>query len=241
MKICGRKDADARESHNRGDDVKVLFGEWTFDADTRQLHHGTEEVHISTKAFDLLKLLIDARPRVVSKAELQEELWPEIFVSEANLFTLVSEIRGAIEDDARHSRFVRTVHGVGYAFSGEAIEASSAAAAARAANTACVLIWESRRFALADGEHVIGRDVDIAITLDSPTVSRHHARLRVTPDAATIEDMNSKNGTFLNDAPVRGEKRIVDGDRIRVGSLLMTFRRVGPAFTTETEPGPTSC
>jgi DNA-binding winged helix-turn-helix (wHTH) protein len=218
--------------------VTVLFGDWTFDAEARQLRGGTgaAEVHLSTKAFDLLRLLIDARPRVVSKADLQEALWPGIFVSEANLFTLVSEIRGAIEDDARHSRFVRTVHGVGYAFSGDAIEMGRGAPPGRAATTACVLISETRQFGLTVGEHVIGRDIDVAVTLDSATVSRRHARLRVTQDAATIEDLGSKNGTFLNDARVSGEESVVtDGDRIRIGSLLLTFRRIGPACSTETE------
>src|SRR5207247_8292528 len=157
--------------------VKVVFGGWTFDADTRQLHHGAEEVHLSTKAFDLLRLLIEARPRVVSKAELQEVLWPGIFVSETNLFTLISEIRAAIEDDARRSRFVRTVHGVGYAFSGEAVEASGGEPRARSEGAVCLLIADALRFALPEGDHVIGRDVDVAVTLDSPTLSRHYARL----------------------------------------------------------------
>jgi DNA-binding winged helix-turn-helix (wHTH) protein len=214
--------------------VKVLFGEWTFDVETRQLHHGVEEVHLSTKAFDLLRLLIDARPRVLSKGELQEALWPSTFVSEANLFTLVSEIRTALDDDARHSRFVRTVHNVGYAFSGEAVDVSGETQAS-VPRAACVLMWESRRFPLAEGEHVIGRDLDITVTLESTTVSRRHARLRVTTSAVTIEDLDSKNGTFLNDARVTGEVNVADGDRIRVGSLLTTFRRVGPSSSTDTE------
>jgi len=214
--------------------VRVLFGEWTFDVETRQLHHGAEEVHLSTKAFDLLRLLIDTRPRVVSKAELQEALWPGVFVSEANLFTLVSEIRTALGDDARHSRFVRTVHNVGYAFSGEAVDVGRGAQAG-VSPAACVLMWESCQFALAEGEHVIGRDLDIAVTLESTTVSRRHARLRVTPGAVTIEDLGSKNGTFLNDVRVAGEMNVADGDRIRIGSLLTTFRRMGPSTPTDTE------
>jgi DNA-binding winged helix-turn-helix (wHTH) protein len=214
--------------------MKVLFGEWTFDGETRQLHHGTEEVHLSTKAFDLLRLLIDARPRVLSKAELQEVLWPNTFVSEANLFTLVSEIRTVLGDDARHSRFVRTVHNVGYAFSGEAVDVGRGTQA-NVSPAACVLIWESRHFPLPEGEHVIGRDLDIAVTLESTTVSRRHARLRVSTTAVTIEDLESKNGTFLNDTRVASEMAVADGDRIRVGSLLTTLRRVGPSSSTDTE------
>jgi pSer/pThr/pTyr-binding forkhead associated (FHA) protein len=98
-----------------------------------------------------------------------------------------------------------------------------------------VLVWETRQFPLPEGEHVIGRDLDVAVTLDSTTVSRRHARLRVTPDAATIEDLGSKNGTFLNDARVVKETGVTNGDRIRVGSMLTTFRRIGSGFSTQTE------
>jgi DNA-binding winged helix-turn-helix (wHTH) protein len=214
--------------------VKVLFGEWTLDSETRQVLHASKQIHLSTKAFDLLKLLIEARPRVVSKGELQDALWPGIFVSETNLFSLISEIRAAIEDEARHPRFVRTVHGIGYAFSGDARDVAGTVAA-RGTTAVCVLVWEGRQYSLAEGEHLIGRDSDIAVTLESTTISRRHACLRVTKQAATIQDLGSKNGTFLNDERVAGEMEVADGDRIRVGSVLTTFRRVGPASSTETE------
>lgn len=215
--------------------MKVQFDGWTFDAETRQLHRGAETVHLTTKAFDLLGLLLAARPRVVSKGDLQEALWPGVFVSETNLFSLISEIRAAIEDDARHARFVRTVHGVGYAFSGEATDIGGAAAPTRRMPAAWVLVWEDRQFPLVDGEHIIGRDPDITVTLESTTVSRQHARLCVSPSDVTINDLGSKNGTFLNNNRVVEETRVSNGDRIRVGSLVTTLRRVSPASSTETE------
>ena len=212
--------------------MSVRFGDWTFDTQTRRLHRGVEDVHLTTKAFDLLRLLIDARPRVLAKNDLQDALWPGVFVSETNLFTLISEIRGAIEDDARHPRFIRTVHGVGYAFSGEAIALSDGAARSTAS---WVLVWDDRQFPLVEGERIIGRDLDVDVTLDSTTVSRRHARLHLSPDAATIEDLGSKNGTFVNDAPVVEPTVVSDGDRIRIGSLVTRLRRVGPTSSTETE------
>jgi DNA-binding winged helix-turn-helix (wHTH) protein len=215
--------------------VKVIFGEWTLDTDTRQLCRGVTELHLSTKAFDLLALLVQARPRVVTKAELQEALWQDVFVSEASLFTLVSEIRHAVEDSPRGSGFLRTVHGVGYAFSGEAIEVPRVGVPHAATTPACVIVWENRRFPLPEGEHVIGRDPDIAVMLDSTGVSRRHARLHVTGDSASIEDLQSKNGTFVNDVRVADRAPLRDGDRLRFGSLLTTFRRGGPASSTETE------
>jgi DNA-binding winged helix-turn-helix (wHTH) protein len=215
--------------------VSVRFGDWTFDTETRRLHRGVEDVHLTTKAFELLRMLIDARPRVLSKSELQDALWPAVFVSETNLFTLISEIRAAIEDDARHPRFVRTVHGVGYAFSGEAIPLSGDATRRAATSAFWVLVWEERQFPLMQGERIIGRDLDVDVTLESTTVSRRHARLQLSQETATIEDLESKNGTFVNDMRVVEATAVNDGDRIRIGSLVTRLRRVGPTSSTETE------
>jgi Tol biopolymer transport system component/DNA-binding winged helix-turn-helix (wHTH) protein len=103
--------------------MRVLFGPFTLDAETRQLMHGGDERHLAPKAFDLLELLVRERPRAVSKSRLLEELWPGTFVVEANLSNLVAELRAALDDDARSPRYVRTVYGRGYAFSEEAREA----------------------------------------------------------------------------------------------------------------------
>jgi DNA-binding winged helix-turn-helix (wHTH) protein len=86
--------------------VKVRFGEVRFDDEARQLSKHEHPVHLSGKAYELLRLLLERRPAALSKAELQEHLWPDTFVSEANLPTLVTEIRDAIDDDAV-AQFVR--------------------------------------------------------------------------------------------------------------------------------------
>ncbi len=102
--------------------MKVLFGDCTFDSGARTLVRGSELVRLSGKAFQLLDLLLTARPKPIEKSELFARLWPDTFVSEANLASLVKEIRAAIGDDARAPRFVRTVHRYGYAFSGPVTE-----------------------------------------------------------------------------------------------------------------------
>jgi DNA-binding winged helix-turn-helix (wHTH) protein len=83
-------------------------------------------VHLSPKALELLNALVESRPRALSKAALIEQLWPATFVSEANLATLIAEIRVSLRDQARNSRFVRTVPRFGYAFAGTAVPVSSA-------------------------------------------------------------------------------------------------------------------
>jgi DNA-binding winged helix-turn-helix (wHTH) protein len=96
----------------------TTFGRFTVDSDTRQLRRDGRAVHLSPKAFELLLALLAARPRVLSKADLQDRLWPHTFVAEANLSNLVAEVRKAIGDTSRAPRFLRTAHGFGYAFFG---------------------------------------------------------------------------------------------------------------------------
>lgn len=102
--------------------MRLLFGDCTFDSDSRTLTRNGESVRMTGKAFQLLELLLAARPNPIEKTELFSKLWPDTFVSEANLASLVKEIRAAIGDDARAPRFVRTVHRFGYAFSGTVTE-----------------------------------------------------------------------------------------------------------------------
>ena len=95
------------------------FGDFTFDHDIRQLVLNTSEVHLSPKAFELLAVLLANRFRAVSKAELQQHLWPSTFVEETNVAGLVAEIRRALRDTASSPMFVRTVYGFGYRFVGD--------------------------------------------------------------------------------------------------------------------------
>ena len=106
--------------------MKIRFGPFTLDLDTRQLTRGRREIHLAPKAFELLVTLVLDRPKVLSKAVLQQRLWPETFVAEANLSNLVAEIREALGDRARAPLFVRTAHGFGYAFCGDATALPSA-------------------------------------------------------------------------------------------------------------------
>jgi DNA-binding winged helix-turn-helix (wHTH) protein len=99
--------------------VVVRFGDCWFDGETRQLFREEDVVPLSPKAFRLLEHLIQEAPRAISKDELHRVLWPHIFVSEGNLARLATEVRWAIGDSAHNPRFVRTVHGFGYSFSGE--------------------------------------------------------------------------------------------------------------------------
>ena len=92
------------------------FGDFLLDLDTHELVRAGAPVSLSPKALQLLGILVENRPRALSKSELHDRLWPSTFVVEKNLTNLVSEIREAIGDDPVHPRFIRTVHRFGYSF-----------------------------------------------------------------------------------------------------------------------------
>jgi DNA-binding winged helix-turn-helix (wHTH) protein len=208
--------------------VKICFGPFELNLQTRQLAREGQEVHLSTKAFDLLAALVAERPNVISKGVLQQRLWPETFVAEANLSNLIAEIRQALDDSSREPRYIRTVHRIGYAFCAETTVPQVAPAAP------CWIEWGQHRFPLGGGEHVIGRDPDVSIRIDASTVSRRHARIVVGPAGAVLEDFGSKNGTFHGGEKVSSPVPLADGDSIRIGSQVLTFR-ARSADSTETQ------
>ena len=125
---------------------------------------------------------------------------------------------------------VRTVHGFGYAFAASAREIE-APDAVRVLNW---IVFNGRERSLEEGEHVLGRDADVAIPLSSSTVSRNHARITITGPVAVLEDLGSKNGTLLQGQPVTAPIELTDGDRIRIGAFELVFRSLMSAGSTET-------
>lgn len=214
--------------------MRIRFGAFTLCRDSRQLLRNDRELHLTPKAFQLLATLIDERPNVLSKVVLQQLLWPDSFVAEANLSNLVAEIRQALRDRRRVPQWIRTAHGFGYAFSGEASPLTGGPERG-SDRPGCWLEWGRRRFPLPVGEHIIGRDPGVDIRLDASTVSRHHARLLVMPAGTVLEDSGSKNGTRLGSERVTSPVQLADGDAIHIGSLLVTFHMRNSGSSTETQ------
>jgi len=214
--------------------LRVRFGAYVLDTDVRQLTSEGAPLHLSPKAFDLLTLLVEQRPAVVDKASIRERLWPGVHVVDATLSNLVVEIRNALKDRPSSPAFVRTVHGVGYAFAGEAVAVDDErpGGPARAADpsrpTPFWVVWKDRPIVLTSGDNVMGRDAACAVWLDADGVSRRHACIRVPVDDAesgvTIEDLSSTNGTFVGGRRVTAARPLAHGDRIRMGRATIVFR-----------------
>ena len=211
--------------------MRFRFAGFTLDDLRRQLLAGEAPVHLSPKAYELLKVLVERRPGAISKADLHDRLWPGTFVSDVNLAALVAEVRAALGDGGRHGRFVRTVHGFGYAFDHEVVAEGEAAEGTPALSPPaggrdCWLSWGERDYTLRPGEQTIGRDAEADVRIDALSISRHHARVTWRGADASIEDLGSKNGTWVNGARVEGAMRLEDGDEVRLGTITLTYRNL---------------
>ena len=215
--------------------MKVTFGGVMLDSDARQLLRGAEPVSLSPKAFDLLTYLIENRPNALSKDVLHHRLWPGVFVSDTNLAGLVAEIRRALGDDARTPRFVRTVQRFGYAFAGtvEAARGPSATLKGSGFIGGCWLARGTRQIPLSGGENILGREENGG-PLASNSISRRHARITVDGTNAYLEDLGSKNGTFLRGRSVSGRETLADGDTIKLGAVAFVFRAPASDRSTRT-------
>ncbi len=216
---------------------RFRFGEFTLEIEARQLREQERIIHVSSKALDLLHVLLENRPRVVSKPDLNDRLWPDTFVSDVNLATIVAELRRALRDDAARPRFIRTVHRHGYAFSGTAtVEAPRTETAVETLGTHW-LVWENGQARLRAGDNILGRGRRATVWLDSPAISRHHAKIIVTRSDATVEDLGSRNGTYVRGERIASPVRLNDGDEIRVGSVVVRYRvNSGQETTILSEP-----
>ena len=208
------------------------FESFTLDSRTRRLLRDDKEIHLSPKAFDLLLSLVENRSRAMSKADLHKQLWPSTFVLETNLASLVAEVRRALGDAADDSRFVRTMHRFGYWFI-SSVHVGDAGEGPVRSLARYWLVWETRQVPLTEGDNILGRAPDAAVWIDALGVSRHHARIIVEGHHATVEDLGSKNGTYVGAQRISAPCRLADGDQIRLGSVVVTFRIPPPVGSTE--------
>jgi hypothetical protein len=184
------------------------------------------ELQLPPKAFELLLILVKNQPNAVPHAQLHAALWPGVHVSETSLAALVTQLRKALGD-----RVIRTLHRVGYAFIGDVIVAGHTHAVG---GPVCRLIWHGKSIDVPAGESVIGRDRGCAVQIDAESVSRQHARLNVVGHEVSIEDLGSKNGTWVAGERIRGTAALTDGTTVRLGSETLRFEIVIDGRPTKT-------
>lgn len=217
--------------------MNVRFGPFEFDSATRQLLREGTPMHLSPKSFDLLQILVERRPAVVTKTELQDRLWPDSVVLEANLANAVAEIRKALGDDPKAPRFVATVSRRGYRFSGH-VEPAPGPGGRPQEPVRWWLVWKETTLPLSEGKNVVGRHPNSAVWINGTSVSREHAHIVITAGRATVEDRDSTNGTFVNGTRITTRHPLVDGTTVTFGSEPAVFREWSDADAPRTERVP---
>jgi DNA-binding winged helix-turn-helix (wHTH) protein len=199
----------------------------------RELSRNGQTVSLEPKLFTLLNVLIERRPAVLTYEEIDELLWPNVYVARTSLTRLISELR-ALLGDSGEGHIIRTVYKKGYAFAATV----SSVGATQAAPTAFAILWNGRLLPLAPGENIAGRGVECSLLIDASSVSRRHARFMISGAAASVEDLGSTNGTFVNDAKITAATALRDGDVIALGQAVMKCRSFDPVAPTEVTPRP---
>jgi DNA-binding winged helix-turn-helix (wHTH) protein/tetratricopeptide (TPR) repeat protein len=98
-------------------DEKILvFEPFRVDVADERLWRGEDAVHLTNKAFCVLRHLAEHPAQLVTKDALLEAVWPDTNVSEAAMTVCIRELRQALEDDAQAPQFIETVRGRGYRF-----------------------------------------------------------------------------------------------------------------------------
>lgn len=228
------------------------MGEWLVIPDLDRMTRNAEVHHVEPKIMDVLVLLASRPGHVFSRADIIDAVWAKKFIGESALSRAVALLREALDDDAHAPSFIETIPKRGYRLLGavESVDEATANAAVQAgahhaasgAGTRggaarpeglCSLTWGQVRLALADGEHLIGRDPQAVLRIPSNRVSRRHARIAVSGAHAVIEDMESRNGTFVRGRRVTAPTELADGDEIFVGSEVIAFAVTFPEGSTQ--------
>jgi DNA-binding winged helix-turn-helix (wHTH) protein len=214
--------------------MRLQFADCVLDLRARQLERQGKNVSLEPKMYELLEVLIKRRPAVVTNNELDELLWPDVYVARTSLTRLVSELRAVLGDAPRDSRIIRTAYKAGYAFCADV----TSLPAAHAAPATIEVLWMKQSLPLTEGEHIAGRDAECSLVIDGTTVSRRHARITVAHGAATIEDLDSTNGTHVNGTRISAPTRLAPGDEFALGSEVLRLRlRSASALTVKVDAG----
>lgn len=214
------------------------FGRFLYDPVSRGLLKDGAEIALTHKSRELLLLFLHNPGKLLTREEIVEKLWSDVAVTDDALRFQVAELRKAFGDNG--DAFIQTIRREGYRW-----EAPVRAAADRPVRPVVTdgappsgprfrLVLETREVQLLEGENIIGRDPDGALWIDHPSVSRRHARIVVSAGKASLEDLESKNGTFLRGKRLEKKTLLADGDQLRIGPESMIFRTVS-AETTRTE------
>ena len=223
------------------------FGGFELDVAAYALRRGGERLKLEKIPMEVLILLVRSAGVLVDRTEIQAALWrPDVFVEhDSAINTAVRKIRQVLDDDAQTPRFVETVVGrklfvaqvecsTPESMAGNHVEAEAPerSAAQHRAFPSYRVTRGQHEFVLSSGDNLLGRDPDANVYIDHPSVSRRHARISIAAGGATLEDLRSRNGTFLDGRKIDRRRELRHGAIIGLGPITLTLVVIsGPAST----------
>ena len=200
------------------------LAQWRVDPTACELRDGDEVIRLRPKVMELLAVFARNPGEVMSKHCLLDLVWSDVTVGDASLTVAVGELRDALGDNPEKSEFIETIPRRGYRLiapvSRDEIDDM------RAEASRFWLMGAGLELVLRQGINLIGRAPDAEIRIESPKVSRRHARITVDGDTAVVEDLGSKNGTFVDDHRVTSPTPLANGNQLRLGQLAALLRIV---------------
>lgn len=208
------------------DGVGTAFrvGEWLVEPSLNRISNDEISVRLQLKVMDVLVCLAERAGEVVTRQEIIDRVWATEYIADNTLTHAIAEIRAALGDDAREPRYIETIPRRGYRMI--APVAPFDADRVQSGGSVFWLTGAGVELVLHQGENLIGRVPDAHIRIKSPKISRRHARITVNGESAVVEDLGSKNGTFVGGVRVDGPTPLGHADQIRLGQLAALLRVV---------------
>jgi len=207
------------------------LGGWLVEPTLDRISRDGQIVRLRPRAMDVLICLALEAGKLASKQNIIDAVWRTEFVSEHALTQVVAELRSALGDDARNPSYIENIPRRGYRLVAAVTAVAMSVPSARDASLPFKLQGDDCDHPLIQGPNIIGRTGDADISIDLTEVSRCHARILVQGTTATIEDLGSKNGTFLNGERLDQPALLASGDEIWIGRSVARLR-----FLIEGEP-----
>ena len=217
-------------------EARFKLGDWLVEPNLNTICRGHETTHLELKVMDLLVFLAHRGPRLITRREIIDGVWGTEFICDNTLTHAISELRTALGDNARDPSYIQTIHRRGYRILAPVTNLEGRALMDPGRPSHCRIVTGSRIVRLREGINLIGRAPEATVYLDSVWVSREHAQVTVhRSGTATIEDLDSRNGTFVNGRRLSRAMPLADGDTIYLGKLTdaLRFSSGGPQVSTD--------
>ena len=213
------------------------FADFELDLAAYSLRQRGERVSLEKLPMEVLILLVRHAGALVGRREIQAALWqPGVFVDhDAAINTAIRKIRQALSDNVERPRFVETVVGKGYRFIARTDEPQPESPIDHddGRRFPGYLVMRGRHeFVLESGDNLLGRDPAAQVYVNHTSVSRQHARISIRSERATLEDLKSRNGTFLDGRKIHSPTDLHHGAIIGLGPITFTFLVLSAPLST---------